>query len=102
MDNTEMLIDKFRRLLVIKPCLDSSYKRVLVPQVLKDEIYNEQNGKCFLCYCKTATPLTHHIVPDGESIKSNLVMMCPLCHRSIHWLLKKYLNYRGSNYQRWD
>jgi hypothetical protein len=94
-------IKKLERLLLIPNCENQDYKRKDIKEDLKEQIYKEQEGKCYLCNCKTTNPLTHHIIPNGESVKENLIMLCPLCHQFIHWLLKKYLGYKASAYRKW-
>jgi len=95
-------LEKIKRLVNLEKCRDVNYKRDSVNEKLKDEICEEQKGMCWLCNCKTTVPLIHHVQPDGKSEKENLVMLCPLCHQFIHWILKKYLNYRGTaGVQRW-
>lgn len=90
------LFVKLERLLSVNKCVDSNYKRLKVDDSIKKQIIDEQEGKCFLCTCKTTIPLIHHIKPDGDSVIDNLLMICPLCHRWVHWILKKYFGYRGS------
>lgn len=90
------VLEKIKRLIYLDECKDDNYKRNVVLPELKNGIYEEQKEKCWLCKCQTTVPLTHHIIPDGESKRENLVMLCPLCHQWIHWILKKYLGYRGT------
>lgn len=92
----EETIKKLRGLFYIKPCEDADYKRKPVDEKLKQEIIDEQKGKCFLCECKTTVPMLHHKKPDGESVKDNLVMLCYSCHTFIHSILKRFLGYRGT------
>jgi len=98
---THEIHDKLHKLLDLSKCSDDNYKRIPVPEKLREEIYEEQKGLCWLCKCKTTVPQTHHIQPDGESIKENLVMICSLCHQWVHWMLKRYLGYRGTMRGKW-
>ncbi len=92
----KQFLERIEKLVNLKKCEDPNYIRVQINENLRKEIYKEQKGKCWLCNCKTKVPTTHHIQPEGESKKENLVMLCPLCHQFVHWILKKYLNYRGT------
>jgi len=92
----EQIHPKLHKLLDLPKCLDDNYTRKVVSEKLRKEISEEQKGLCWLCKCKTTTPKTHHIQPDGESVRENLVMLCSLCHQWVHWILKKYLGYRGT------
>lgn len=93
--------ERVHTLLDLNKCLDENYLRTPVDKNLVIFINEQQDGKCWICGCKTTLPLTHHIKPDGESIRENLVMLCPLCHQWIHWILKKELGYRGSAVRTW-
>jgi len=93
---TQEFHEKLHKLLDLKKCSDENYKRVPVSEKLRDEIKESQKKMCYLCRCKTTVPATHHIQPDGESVKENLVMLCSLCHQWVHWILKKHLGYRGT------
>lgn len=95
-NNIRIVLEKIEKLIDLNKCYDDNYQREEINKKLREEIFNEQKGLCFLCKCKTTIPLTHHIQPDGKSVKENLVMICPLCHQWIHWMLKKYLGYRGT------
>lgn len=90
------LIEKLHGMLDLDKCEDINYERDKVTKELRKDIIEEQKGRCFLCGCNTTIPLLHHIKPDGKSVKDNLAMLCPLCHKWIHWMLKKYLGYRAS------
>jgi len=92
----ELVINKIQTLLNLETCKDTNYERHKIPDELRKEFIKNQKGKCYLCNCQTTQPLIHHIKPDGESISENLVMLCPLCHRWVHWMLKKHLGYRAS------
>ena len=95
------VLEKIKRLIDLKECKNVNYERGLIDKKLIEEIYEEQKGLCWLCKCKTTVPLTHHIQPDGNSNKENLIVLCSLCHKWIHWILKKYLGYRGTAERRW-
>jgi len=89
-------LEKIKRLTNLEKCEDPNYVRNKTNEKLRNEIIEEQKKLCWLCGCKTSVPIIHHIQPEGESKKENLVMLCPLCHQFVHWILKKYLNYRGT------
>ena len=93
---TQEVYNKIHKLLNLKKCNDENYQREPINKKMREEIYEVQKGMCWLCKCKTTVPATHHIQPDGESNKDNLVMLCFLCHQWIHWILKKHLGYRGT------
>jgi len=97
---TKEIYDKLHRLLDLQSCFDENYQRKAVIQELRLKIIEDQKELCWLCKCKTTIPMIHHIQPDGESILENLIMLCPLCHQWVHWMLKKYLGYRGTG-ARW-
>ena len=94
--STEELHEKLHRLLDLKKCLDENYIREPIDKKLRDKIYELQKGMCYLCKAKTGFPVTHHIQPEGDNTEENLVMLCPLCHKWTHWILKKYLGYRAT------
>jgi len=96
MTQTQEIHQKLHKLLDLPKCNDNNYTRQPINEELRKEIYDEQKTLCWLCKCKTTIPMTHHIQPDKESTKDNLVMLCPLCHQWVHWMLKKYLGYRGT------
>lgn len=93
---TKEFFQKLNKIFDLEKCKDENYKRNPTDKLIREEIYEEQKGKCWLCGCKTSVPIIHHIQPEGESIRENLVMLCPLCHQWVHWILKKYLGYRGT------
>jgi len=95
-EELKQFLEKIEKLVDLKKCDDSNYTRNPTNKKLVKKIYEEQKGKCWLCKCKTNVPLTHHIQPEGKSSRENLVIICPLCHQFIHWILKKYLGYRGT------
>ena len=90
----EEAIKKIDKLLSIPKCEDLDYKRKFLKVGLKDDIWYEQEKKCYLCLVATTIPKTHHIKPDGESIRENLVILCSDCHQFIHHMLHTYLGYR--------
>jgi len=92
----QIILNRLERLFSVPKCKDQNYSRKKNPPELIKKVYEEQGGKCFLCECKTTIPMTHHIQPDGESTRENLVMLCILCHQWAHWILKKHLGYRGT------
>jgi hypothetical protein len=55
------------------------------PQSLKDELYFERADRhCEYCDTQVDSPDVHHIVPrkeGGPNDPSNLVVLCPNCHR---------------------
>lgn len=95
------LYEKLHRLLDLNRCIDENYQRKPINKELVELVYNDQKRECFLCGCKTSVPLTHHIQPDGESNRDNLIMLCPLCHQWVHWILKKNFGYRGTANRIW-
>lgn len=92
----KVLQEKVKPLIDLPECLDDNYKVTTLTKELRDTVYKEQNGLCWICKCKTTVPNTHHIKPDGPATRENLVMLCNTCHIWLHGLLKKYLGYRGA------
>jgi len=89
------MILKIRNLIQLPTCKDNSYKRQPISKELRKEVSDSQNEKCYLCECKPQRPLTHHIIPNGRSIKSNLVLLCPTCHKFVHVIIAKQLGYKS-------
>lgn len=92
------VISKLERLLNVKDCETKSYQRIPVRDELKDRIYSDSKGKCYLCGSKSTAPVCHHLVPDGPSVKSNLELLCPQCHRWVHWMLFKLHGFKRPSY----
>lgn len=90
------ILSKLDRLLSVPKCKDVHYKRKQAPQELREELIKESKGICYVCKAKPSVPFAHHIRPDGDNEKDNLVILCTLCHRWVHWILKKYFGYRAA------
>jgi len=90
------LFFKLEKLLIIDKCKDINYERNKTNKNERNKVIESQKGLCFLCKCKTTIPLVHHVIPDGDNNEENLIMLCPLCHKWVHWMLKRYLGYRAT------
>lgn len=69
-------------------------KREPVPQSLKRQIFEEQNGKCAKCPIdfnkEELTPHFHHInMNTTDNRRTNIQALCPNCHTKTHKTLKK-------------
>ena len=54
--------------------------------ILKQDILNKTNGKCYLCGSNNDVDV-HHILPrtmGGKDYKDNLVPLCKNCHLKAH------------------
>ncbi len=71
-----------------------SKKRVFVSKKTYNQVYEECNGRCALCY-STYNLHYHHIYYRSErkdliDDPSNGIMLCEECHRLVHSNKRKY------------
>lgn len=77
----------------VPQCKDRDYKRQLVPKGLKKTILERDGSECQICgYNKRL--YVHHIKPDGESSKENLITLCSSCHQFVHVILHREKGYK--------
>mgnify|MGYP001561543446 CR=1 FL=1 len=88
------VIKRLRRLLSVPKCSDEDYIVSPVPSELKDEIFKDQKGLCWICGVDSPSIVPHLIRPDGPAVRENLVGTCTFCHAYIYWLLHKHQGYR--------
>lgn len=78
------------------------YARENFPLVEINKIYKRANNKCEFCECQTFEKKNgemyfeiHHIVhysDGGENSAQNCVLLCPNCHRKIHFAKEEIVN----------
>jgi 5-methylcytosine-specific restriction endonuclease McrA len=84
---------------------DKTKKRESIPPALREKLMNDDNGVCYVCESEylygSNNPYLmqegekpdmkqcqlHHILPNGESSRENLVTLCIRCHQMVHMLL---------------
>lgn len=77
-----------------KPVKNVSKKRVTVSNTTYNQVYEDCNGRCALCFT-TQNLQYHHILYRSErkdliDEASNGIILCLTCHTKIHSNKKKY------------
>ncbi len=81
----------------------SRAKRAEFPHSVVEELKNESDGLCQVCFVSRGTQ-THHIMPrsrSGRGVKENGLRVCNYCHKMIHEktsVLNKYIELQREKY----
>lgn len=87
-------------------------KRNNFSKKIKQEVYDEVDGKCQQCGGRGEQ--VHHVMPrsrGGRGVKTNALLLCHSCHETVHrnndllndWI-RHYKSFYGDNFYKdeWD
>ena len=79
--------------------IDKQKKKKYIPPKITETV-RERDKVCKICGIEDKTGSDgnsilhiHHIIPNGESIEKNLILLCKSCHQSVHCCL--YVSGKG-------
>lgn len=90
----DQVVDRIRALLNVPGCRDEAYVLAPMPEGVKEEVFKDQRGHCWICGVDTTAFVVHRIRPDGPPTRDNVVGLCSGCDWWFAWLKHCHAGYR--------
>lgn len=81
-------LEILKKLVEIPPKFEKNKETIRegIPLDILTKVKVRDKFKCRICGYDNNIRV-HHIIPNGQSIEENLIVICANCHKYIHYLL---------------